>query len=82
MKVLLEKLYYDLKLNETCKKISEEYRIKYDLNKILQDLVYTRIIEPCSKSSSFEVAKKFIEQPDYEITTDKNMKKILKNIKK
>ena len=48
----------------------------------MQDLIYTRIIEPCSKSSSFEVAKKFIEQPDYEITTDKNIKKILKNIKK
>ena len=65
--IFLEKLYYDLKLNETCKKISDEYRIKYDLNKILQDLIYTRIIEPCSKSSSFEVAKKFIEQPDYEL---------------
>ena len=65
--IFLEKLYYDLKLNETCKKISEKYRIKYDLNKILQDLIYTRIIEPCSKLSSFEVAKKFIEQPDYEL---------------
>ena len=65
--IFLEKLYYDLKLNETCKKISDEYRIKYDLNKILQDLIYTRIIEPCSKLSSFEVAKKFIEQPDYEL---------------
>ena len=65
--IFLEKLYYDLKLNKTCKKISERYRIKYDLNKILQDLIYTRIIEPCSKLSSFEVAKKFIEQPDYEL---------------
>ena len=65
--IFLEKLYYDLKLNETCKKFSDKYRIKYDLNKILQDLIYTRIIEPCSKLSSFEVAKKFIEQPNYEI---------------
>ena len=65
--IFLEKLYYDLKLNETCKKVSDKYRIKYDLNKILQDLIYTRIIEPCSKLSSFEVAKKFIEQPNYEL---------------
>ena len=65
--IFLEKLYYDLKLNETCKKVSDKYRIKYDLNRILQDLIYTRIIEPCSKLSSFEVAKKFIEQPNYEI---------------
>ena len=65
--IFLEKLYYDLKLNKTCKKISERYRIKYDLNKILQDLIYTRIIEPCSKLSSFEVAKKFVEQPNYEL---------------
>ena len=65
--IFLEKLYYDLKLNETCKKSLKNIGIKYDLNKILQDLVYTRIIEPCSKLSSFEVAKKFIEQPDYEL---------------
>ena len=65
--IFLEKLYYDLKLNKTCKKISERYRIKYDLNKILQDLIYTRIIEPCSKLSSFEVAKKFVEQPNYKL---------------
>lgn len=65
--LFLEKLYYDLNLDKTCKEISEKYRIKYDLNKILQDLIYTRIIEPCSKLSSFEVAKKFIEQPNYEL---------------
>ena len=65
--IFLEKLYYDLKLDKTCKKISEEYRIKYDLNKILQDLIYTRIINPCSKLSSFEIAQKFIEQPSYEL---------------
>ena len=36
--IFLEKLYYDLKLNKTCKKISERYRIKYDLNKILNQI--------------------------------------------
>ena len=53
--------------NKICKKISEHYRIKYDLNAILSNLIYTRIIEPSSKLSSFEASKKLIEQPNYDL---------------
>ena len=65
--IFLKDIYYKLGLNNTCKKISNKYRIKYDLNEILSNLIYTRIIEPSSKLSSFETSKKFIEQPNYEL---------------
>lgn len=65
--LFLQDIYYSLGLNKICKQISEKYRIKYDLNSILSNLIYTRIIEPSSKLSSFEAAKKFIEQPNFEL---------------
>ncbi len=65
--LFLEKIYYELKLNNICEEISQKYQFKFDLNSILSNLIYTRIIEPSSKLSSFEAAKKFIEQPNYEL---------------
>lgn len=65
--LFLQDIYYSLELDKICKQISEKYRIKYDLNSILSNLIYTRIIEPSSKLSSFEAAKKFIEQPNFEL---------------
>lgn len=65
--LFLQDIYYSLGLNKICKQISENYRIKYDLNSILSNLIYTRIIEPSSKLSSFEASKKLIEQPNYDL---------------
>lgn len=65
--LFLEKIYYKLKLNNVCEEISQKYQFKFDLNSILSNLIYTRIIEPSSKLSSFEASKKFIEQPNYEL---------------
>lgn len=63
----LQRIYYDLGLEKVCRKISERHLYEYDLNAILSDLIYTRILEPDSKVSSFETAKDFLEAPDYEI---------------
>lgn len=65
--LFLQKIYYSLGLNKICKDISEKYRIRYDLNSILSNLIYTRIIEPSSKLSSFEASKKFMEQPNFKL---------------
>ena len=65
--LFLQDIYYSLGLEKICKDISDKYRIKYDLNSILSNLVYTRIIEPSSKLSAFETAKFFLEQPNYEL---------------
>lgn len=65
--LFLQSLYYELGLNRVCRKIRDKYRYSYDLNAILSDLIYTRILEPGSKRSSFETAKEFLEAPDYEL---------------
>jgi transposase len=65
--LFLEKIYYQLKLNDICKEIKNKYQFKFDLNSILSNLIYTRIIEPSSKLSSFEASKNFLEQPNFEL---------------
>ena len=63
----LEKIYYDLRLDKICEKITDKYQFKYDLNSILSRLIYGRIIFPSSKLAINELSKKFIEQPNFEL---------------
>lgn len=65
--LFLQKIYYELGLNKICDEISEKYSFKYDLNNILSNLLYGRIIFPSSKLATFELSKKFIEQPNFEL---------------
>lgn len=65
--LFLQSFYYGLKMDSICRKISSRYQFKYDLNAILSDLIYTRVLEPSSKTSSFKAAKQFLETPTYEL---------------
>lgn len=65
--LFLQKIYYELGLNKICYEISKKYSFKYDLNNILSNLLYGRIIFPSSKLATFELSKKFIEQPNFEL---------------
>ena len=65
--LFLQSIYYGLKIDSICRKIKNRYKFKYDLNAILSDLIYTRVLEPSSKSSSFKAAKQFLEPPTYEL---------------
>lgn len=65
--LFLQKIYQQLKLDKICKDIAKKYKFEYDLDSILSRLIYTRILEPSSKLSSLESAKKFIEQPNFEL---------------
>lgn len=64
--LFLQKIYYDLKLNDICNSISDKYQFKYDLNDILSKLIFSRIIYPSSKLKTLELSKKFIEQPSFD----------------
>ena len=65
--LFLQSVYYGLKLDSICRKIRSRHKFKFDLNAILSDLVYARVLEPSSKSSSFQAAGRFLEPPSYEL---------------
>ena len=63
--LFLQDIYYDLKINNICKDITDKYQFHYDLNNILSNLIYSRIIYPSSKLKTLELSKNFIEQPNF-----------------
>ena len=63
--LFLQHVYYGLQLNKTCRKLKNKYKFKYDINAILSDLIYARVLEPASKRSSFKTASEFMEKPAY-----------------
>ena len=52
-------------MDKICRKLKLKYKFKYDINAILSDLIYARILEPYSKRSSFKTASDFLEKPSY-----------------
>lgn len=65
--LFLEKLYYQLKLNDICYSIQNKYKFQFDLNEILSYLIYARIIYPSSKLETFKQCQNFIEQPKFKL---------------
>ena len=65
--IFLEKLYYELEIDKICKQIFDKYKFEYDLNSILSRLLYGRIIYPSSKLATYNLSKKFLEQPNFEL---------------
>ena len=63
--LMLLGLYNRLGLPDICKSIAKSGRIKYDLNEILQTLVTSRVLFPCSKSRTMELAQNFVKPPRF-----------------
>jgi len=64
--LFLQDIYYSLKINNICDEITNKYQFKYDLNNILSNLIYSRIIYPSSKLKTLDLCKNFLEQPNFE----------------
>lgn len=65
--LFLQSLYYDLRFDNTFRNIRNRNEFEYDIDAIFSDLVYARILNPGSKYNSYEVSKRFIETPKYEL---------------
>ncbi len=65
--LFLQKLYYELDINNICKQITDKYKFSFDFDSILSRLIYGRIIFPASKLKTTEFSKRFIEQPNFDI---------------
>ncbi len=65
--LFIQSVYYRLQMNKICRKLKAKHQFQYDINAILSDLIYARVLEPASKRSSFKTASEFLEKPTYEL---------------
>ena len=65
--LFLQSIYYQLQINKICRKLKQKHKFKYDINAILSDMIYARILEPRSKRSSYKAASEFLENPSYKL---------------
>lgn len=65
--LFLQELCTQLRLDKICRTIKSRHKFKYDLNAILTDLVYARILSPASKLASYEYCQSLLEPPKYNL---------------
>lgn len=65
--LFLQNLCTQLRVDKICRTIKSRHKFKYDLNAILTDLVYARILSPASKLGSYEYCKTLLESPRYSL---------------
>lgn len=65
--LFLKDIYYSLKIDHIVKSITKKYKFEFDLNEVLSNLVFSRIIYPSSKLKTYELSQKFIETPKYNL---------------
>lgn len=65
--LFLQDIYYKLGIDKISTAIANKHEFKYNLNSILSRLIFSRVLFPSSKLSTFEDSHKFIEQPDFEL---------------
>ena len=65
--LFLQRLYSELGFPKICEQVTKKHAFEYDLNSILSRLLYTRILFPGSKRSTYELSKRFIEQPNFDL---------------
>lgn len=59
--LVLEKLYHELGLHVFFRRRENRLKIDYNLNALFRFLVFSRIIDPCSKKRTFERQTQFFE---------------------
>lgn len=65
--LFLQKLCTDLQIDSICRKISKRHKYNYDFHAILTDLIFSRILSPSSKLSSYAYCQTLLEPPKYEL---------------
>lgn len=65
--LFLQNLCTQLRFDNICRNIKSRHRYKFDLNAILTDLLYARILAPSSKQGSYEYCQNLLEPPKYSL---------------
>ena len=66
--LFLQSLCTQLRFDNICRNIKSRHRYKFDLNAILTDLIYARILAPASKQGSYEYCQTLLEPPKYSLS--------------
>ena len=65
--LFLRKIYYKLGIDKICESIKENYKFEFDINNVVECLIFARIIWPSSKLSTFEQSRKFIGNYNFDL---------------
>lgn len=65
--LFLQQICSELKLDNICRNIRNHHRFTYDFHAILTDLIYSRILSPSSKLSSYAYCQTLLEPPKYSL---------------
>ena len=65
--LFLQKIFYELGLDSICSEISDARDFQFDLTDILAKMIYSRIIHPSSKRSSFSHSLNDLESPKHDL---------------
>lgn len=65
--LFLQSIYSDLRFDNILRNIKNRHDYEYNLDSILSDLIYSRILKPSSKKSSYAFAQSLLEQPKYQL---------------
>lgn len=65
--LFLQSLYSDLRFDNIIRNIKNRHGYDFDLNAILSNLIYARILQPSSKKSSYSFAQTLLERPKYQL---------------
>ena len=64
--LFLQSICSSLRFDNICRNIKSRHQYKFNLEAILTDLIYARILEPSSKRSSYKFCSTLLEPPKYE----------------
>lgn len=65
--LFLQKICSELRIDNICRNIRNHHKFTYDFQAILTDLIYTRILAPSSKLSSYKYCHSLLEPPKYSL---------------
>lgn len=64
--LFLQSICSSLRFDNMCRNIKSRHKYLFDIEAILTDLIYARILEPSSKRSSYKFCSSLLEPPKYE----------------
>ena len=65
--LFLQSILSNLRIDNITRNIKTRHKYEYNLESIFRDLIYSRILSPASKRSSYNFSKTLLEKPKYEL---------------